>query len=162
MALDYDKGLNLVLVEPEIPGNTGAIGRLCVGLRATLTLIEPLGFSLEDKYLRRAGLDYWSYLEWQTLPDLQALYDLIADPKRFYYFTTKTQQPYTAARYKRGDLLLFGKETRGMSEDLLRANAERTYTIPMYGNIRSHNLAVSAGIVAYEAMRQITGGFSQS
>jgi len=158
MTLAYDRHLNIVLVEPEIPGNTGAIGRLCVGLEATLTLIEPLGFSLEDKYLRRAGLDYWPHLVWQTLPDLETFYRQ-ADPARCWYLTTRTERPYTAAEFRRGDFLIFGKETRGLDAALLERNQGQTLTIPIFGQIRSHNLAVAAGIVAYEATRQITGGF---
>ena len=158
MSLDYDKGLNLVLVEPEIPGNTGAIGRLCVGLEATLTLVEPLGFSLEDKYLRRAGLDYWPHLEWTTCPDLASFFT-IADPGRCWFMTTRTERPYTRSHFARGDFLVFGKETRGLPDALLAEHPSRCLTIPITGRIRSHNLAVAAGITAYEAMRQITGGF---
>ncbi len=158
--LDYGNGLNIVLVEPEIPGNTGTIGRLCVGLRATLTLIEPLGFSLEDKYLRRAGLDYWPHLQWRLLPDLETLMAEIDNPERFYFLTTKARQPYTRVRYARGDFLVFGKETRGLPESLLATHAPRACTIPMYGHTRSLNLAISVGIVAYEAMRQISDGFA--
>jgi len=158
VSLDYDKGLNLVLVEPEIPGNTGAIGRLCVGLEATLTLIEPLGFSLEDKYLRRAGLDYWPHLAWTTCPSLDAFFERV-ERARCWFMTTRTQRPYTHARFARGDCLVFGKETRGLPAELLAEHAERCLTIPIMGKIRSHNLAVAAGITAYEAMRQISGGF---
>ena len=148
-----------MLVEPEIPGNTGSIGRLCVGMDATLTLIEPLGFSMADKYLKRAGLDYWPYLRWQILPSLDALYQLVPDRNRYYYLTTKSRTPYTTARYRKGDLLVFGKETKGLPEPLLADNAARAFTIPMFGKIRSINLAVSVGIVAYEALRQIENGF---
>ncbi len=157
--MDYSQGLNIVLVEPEIPGNTGSIGRLCVGLDATLTLIEPLGFSLADKHLKRAGLDYWPYLKWRRMPSLDALLMEIPQKDRFYFFTTKTEQPYTRASYKPGDFLVFGKETKGLPESLLEQYAPNARTIPMYGNIRSINLAVSVGIVAYEAMRQIKDGF---
>ena len=157
--LDFENSLNIVLVEPEIPGNTGTIGRLCVGLEATLTLIEPLGFSLEDKYLRRAGLDYWPFLKWQRLPDLERLQQQAPKQSRFYYLTTKTDRPYTPATFKKGDFLVFGKETKGLPETLLAANSDHTLTIPMYGNTRSINLAISVGIVAYEAMRQIKDGF---
>lgn len=160
VVMDYSQTLNIVLVEPEIPGNTGSIGRLCVGLNATLTLIEPLGFSLADKHLKRAGLDYWPHLKWRCLPNLEALLQEISNPKKFYFFTTKTQTPYTSASYENGDFLVFGKETKGLPETLLQKHPEQTRTIPMYGNIRSLNLAVSVGIVAYEAMRQIKDGFS--
>lgn len=157
--MNFDERLNIVLVEPEIPGNTGTIGRVCVGLEANLILIEPLGFSLEDKYLRRAGLDYWPKLVWQTLPGFESLFSQINNPKRFFYFTTKSRVPYTAATYAKGDFLVFGKETKGLPEELLKANAGQAFTIPMYGDIRSINLAVSVGIVAYEAARQVRGGF---
>lgn len=158
--MDLDNRLNIVLVEPEIPGNTGTIGRVCVGLEANLILIEPLGFSLEDKYLRRAGLDYWPKLVWETRPSFAGLHDQIDDPSRFYYFTTKSNKPYTQGSYRPGDFLVFGKETKGLPESLLKANPTSALTIPMYGEIRSINLAVSVGIVAYEAARQIRGGFA--
>lgn len=152
--------LNIVLVEPEIPGNTGTIGRLCVGLNANLWLIEPLGFSLEDKYVRRAGLDYWPDLKLSVLPNLTAFYALPGmRPERCFYYTTKTETPYTHGNYAPGDFLIFGRETKGLSEDLLAENPQQTYTIPMYGPTRSINLAISVGIVAYEAMRQIKKGF---
>ena len=145
-----------MLVEPEIPGNTGTIGRLCVGLEATLTMIEPLGFSLEDKYLRRAGLDYWPNLKWNTLPSLDEL--LESHPiDRFFFLTTKTKRPYTSASFKPGDFLVFGKETKGLPEPLLKKHMNQTLTIPMFGPIRSINLAVSVGVVAYEASRQLRG-----
>lgn len=158
--MDLENRLNIVLVEPEIPGNTGTIGRVCVGLEANLILIEPLGFSLEDKYLRRAGLDYWPKLVWQTRPNLAGLQAEVADPSRFYYLTTKTNRPYTKGQFRKGDFLVFGKETKGLPEPLLQEHAEQTLTIPMFGEIRSINLAVSVGIVAYEAARQIRGGFA--
>ncbi len=159
--MDYAKQLNIVLVEPEIPGNTGTLGRLCVGLGATLTLVEPLGFSLEDKYLRRAGLDYWPHMKWRTAPSLAALQEQAPDGSRFLYFTTKTDTPYSRAGYRIGDFLVFGKETKGLPEPLLAENADRAYTLPMYGPIRSVNLAIAAGIVAYEAARQVTDDFSE-
>lgn len=157
--LDFDDRLNLVLHEPEIPGNTGTIGRLCVGLNANLILIEPLGFSLEDKYLRRAGLDYWPHLKWIALPSLETLFERIANWERFHFLTTKSQNPYTRASYKAGDFLVFGKETKGLPMSLLESHWERTRTIPMFGPVRSINLAISVGIVAYEAMRQMRDGF---
>lgn len=157
--MDYENSLNIVLVEPEIPGNTGTIGRLCVGLEATLTLIEPLGFSLEDKHLRRAGLDYWPDLKWAREPNLETLMEKTGNLDRYYFLTTKTERPYTHATFKKGDFLVFGKETKGLPEPLLAKHPDQTLTIPMYGNIRSINLAISVGVVAYEAMRQIKDGF---
>ncbi len=158
--MDYSQSINIVLVEPEIPGNTGTIGRLCVGLNASLTMIEPLGFSLEDKYLRRAGLDYWPHLRWQVLDSLDTLRAQIDDPGRFYYLSTKVERPYTAPRFREGDFLVFGKETKGLPEPLLDEVGAQGITIPMFGNIRSLNLAVSVGIVAYEAVRQLHEGFT--
>jgi len=157
--VEYHKSLNIVLVEPEIPGNTGTIGRLCVGLDASLTLVEPLGFSLEDKYMRRAGLDYWPHLRWQVLPDLHSLIQQVNKPQRFYFLTTKATTPYTRPHFQEGDFLVFGKETRGLPEELLARVSDRCITIPMFGQTRSLNLAMSVGIVAYEAMRQIRHGF---
>lgn len=158
--MDYQSNINIVLVEPEIPGNTGTIGRLCVGMETNLILCGKLGFSLEDKYLRRAGLDYWPHLSWQHLDDFQTLLAEINDPSRFYFFTTRSDQPYTEPQYKPGDFLVFGKETKGLAEDLLNQYPEQAYTIPMWGKTRSINLAISVGIVAYEAMRQLHNGFS--
>ena len=157
--LNYAQHLNIVLLEPEIPGNTGSIGRLCVGLDATLTLIEPLGFSLEDKYMRRAGLDYWPHLMWKTQPNWQAFLAESQDFGKRYYYSTKTSQPYTRASYQLGDFLIFGKETKGLPDELLQAAGDAVYTVPMYGKIRSHNLANSVSVVSYEAMRQIKDGF---
>jgi tRNA (cytidine/uridine-2'-O-)-methyltransferase len=152
--------LNLVLLEPEIPGNTGAIGRLCVGLQATLTLVEPLGFSLADKHLKRAGLDYWPNLVWRVLPSCEALLAELTDDSRVFPFTTRCGEPYCSRRFESGDILLFGRETRGLPGELLERFAATCCTIPILGPIRSLNLAMAAGIAAYEAMRQIRGGFS--
>lgn len=152
--------LHIVLLEPEIPGNTGSIGRLCVGLNASLTLIEPLGYSLEDKYLRRAGLDYWPHLQLQVLPDWQTFEEQLQPQARRIFLTTKSNQPYTSATFCRGDYLVFGKETQGLPKDLRELYSQDCYCVPMFGPIRSLNLAMTAGIVAYEAMRQITGGYA--
>lgn len=157
--LDYRKSVNIVLVEPEIPGNTGTIGRLVVGIGGSLTLVGPLGFSLEDKYLRRAGLDYWPHLRWQHLPDLETLIRDVGSDQRFFFFTTKAQRPFTKAAFHHGDFLVFGKETKGLEPELLDRYAEQTLTVPMFGEIRSLNLAMTVGIAAYEAMRQIHDGF---
>ena len=157
---DFVNSLNIVLHEPEIPGNTGTIGRLCVGLEATLTLIEPLGFSLADKYLKRAGLDYWPHLKLQVLPDLQHFFNLVEESGgQVFAFTTKTRHPYCHAQFKRGDFLLFGKETKGLPADILQRYSSTLCTLPMTGPIRSLNLSMAVGVAAYEAMRQISGGF---
>jgi tRNA (cytidine/uridine-2'-O-)-methyltransferase len=144
---------NVVLVEPEIPPNTGNVGRLCLATGAALHLVKPLGFSLDDRQLKRAGLDYWDELEvqeWPSFPELQR-----ANPSaRFFYLTTKAKQPYFEARFKQGDFLVFGRETKGLPEALLARNAERCLTIPMQGT-RSLNLATAVAIILFEAMRQL-------
>lgn len=146
---------NIVLVEPEIPPNTGSIARLCGATNSTLHLVHPLGFSTEDKHLKRAGLDYWKYVDvvhWQSLDDLL----VSANEKSLKFFTTKTTRPYTDATYQPGDFLIFGKETKGLPEEIRTLYEELCFTLPMVNkNIRSLNLAMTAGIVLYEALRQI-------
>lgn len=154
----WKKNLNIVLVEPEIPGNTGTIGRLCVGLDASLTLIEPLGFSLEDKYLRRAGLDYWPDLAFRVLPSWDTFREemiTLGLQDRMYYCSTKAKKTHSDISYQRGDFLIFGKETKGLPEPLIFSNMDRALRIPMTQKIRSLNLALAVGIVAHEAIRQI-------
>jgi len=144
---------NIVLVEPEIPPNTGNIGRLCVATRSTLHLVRPLGFSTDDRTLKRAGLDYWAEVDlryWDSLGKLEAAQDSAA---RFFYLTTKSDRPYHAMRFKPGDFLVFGRETKGLPEALLRAHPEDLLTIPMHGT-RSLNLATAVAIVLFEAIRQ--------
>ena len=147
---------NIVLVEPEIPPNTGNIGRLCLATRSTLHLVGPLGFSTDDRTLKRAGLDYWAEVDvryWNSFGELQAAKDAAA---RYFFLTTKSSRPYHAVQFERGDFLVFGRETKGLPETLLRANAERLVTIPMHGT-RSLNLATAVAIVLFEAVRQVTG-----
>jgi tRNA (cytidine/uridine-2'-O-)-methyltransferase len=146
--------LHVVLVEPEIPPNTGNIARLCLAAGARLHLVEPLGFSLDEKALRRAGMDYWDQCDVKTWPSLEALKEA-APGGRFFYLTTKTQRIYWDARFEDGDHLVFGRETRGLPESLLEANAEACLTIPQQPQARSLNLATAAGIVLYEAIRQV-------
>ena len=148
--------MNVVLVEPEIPPNTGNVARLCAAAGACLHLVEPLGFRLDDRELLRAGMDYWqhvSWKRWESLADLQAA----APPAgRFFYLTTRSSRPYTAPRYAPGDYLVFGKETAGLPEALLAEHPEETIAIPMFNPAaRSLNLATAVGIVLYEALRQI-------
>ncbi len=144
---------NVVLVHPQIPPNTGNIGRLCVNTGATLHLIEPLGFSIDDKALRRAGLDYWSKLNLVVWESLEKFIESV-DMKRCFLATTKSQKPYFEAKFQPGDYLLFGSETSGLPTELLQKYKEQTITIPMTKEGRSLNLAVSAGIILYEAIRQ--------
>lgn len=147
--------LHVVLVEPEIPPNTGNIARLCLAAGARLHLVEPLGFSLDEKALRRAGMDYWEQCDVHVWPSFDALRAASPDA-RFFFFTTKTDAPYWGAEFAEGDHLVFGRETKGLPESLLRANAGSCLTIPMESGARSLNLATSAGIVLYEAKRQLT------
>ena len=145
--------LNIVLYEPEIPQNTGNIARLCACLGAKLYLVGRLGFNLSDKYVKRAGLDYWDKLD---IEHVDCLDDLIKEnpASNFYYFTTKTDKVYTNVSYKKGDFLVFGPETRGIPEEILFANKEYCATIPMRKETRSLNLSNSVAIAAYEAYRQ--------
>ncbi|HEV2096055.1 MAG TPA: tRNA (cytidine(34)-2'-O)-methyltransferase [Chthoniobacterales bacterium] len=150
-----ESGFNVVLVEPEIPPNTGNIGRLCLATKSTLHLVKPLGFVLDDRTLRRAGLDYWKEVNvrlWDSLAELQARQ---AAGARFFFLTTKSNRPYHRVRFSPGDFLVFGRETKGLPEPLLEANAEHLLTIPMQGT-RSLNLATAVAIVLFEAVRQVT------
>ena len=150
-------GLHVALVEPEIPPNTGNIARLCGATFTPLHLVGRLGFRTDDKAVRRAGLDYWNEVEIHYHLNVEALYAALP-ASRFLYFTTKARRAYTDFQYARGDCLVFGRETRGLPEELLRANWERCLTIPMPNSgIRSLNLATSAGIALYEALRQLAG-----
>ncbi|MFH1428586.1 MAG: tRNA (cytidine(34)-2'-O)-methyltransferase [Candidatus Margulisiibacteriota bacterium] len=153
---------NIVLVEPEIPPNTGNIARLCAATGSTLYLVGKLGFSIDDKHLKRAGLDYWDEVKVERVDTLDELIGkhtiCCANESRapeFYYLSTKVKTPYTDVHYKKGDFLVFGKETKGLPEQLLKDNPETAITIPMWGAVRSLNLATSAGIVLYEAIRQV-------
>ena len=145
---------HIVLVEPEIPPNTGNIGRLCLAAGARLHLVGPLGFSLDDRSLKRAGLDYWAELDKREWSSLEALQAAAAPEARFFYLTTKSDRIYWDAAFREGDYLVFGPETRGLPESLLAAQAENCLTIPQKAG-RSINLATAVGIVLYEALRQI-------
>jgi tRNA (cytidine/uridine-2'-O-)-methyltransferase len=147
--------LHVVLVEPEIPPNTGNIARLCLAAGARLHLVEPLGFSLDEKALRRAGMDYWEQCDVKTWTSLDALRQAAEEGARFFYFTTKTRRVYWEAAFAEGDHLVFGRESRGLPESLLEAHAGSCLTIPQQPSARSLNLATAAGIALYEAIRQI-------
>ena len=150
--------LHVVLVEPEIPPNTGNIGRLCLATDTHLHLVKPLGLSLSDKELKRAGLDYWKDVRvsvWESYAELQAAQ---LPETRYLYLTTKAQRSYWDERFRDGDFLVFGRETKGLPEPLLESNREHCLTIPMIPQTRSLNLATSVGIVLYEAMRQLRVG----
>jgi len=151
----HSPALHIVLVEPEIPPNTGSIARLCGATDTVLDLVHPLGFAIDDKHLKRAGLDYWKHVRINHWQNLDAFLQE-QDEKRLYFFTTKTNRSYTETQFNPGDKLVFGKETKGLPEDILRLYSDRCYTVPMSNtNIRSLNLAMTSGIVLYEALRQI-------
>lgn len=145
---------NIVLVEPEIPPNTGNIARLCAATGTVLHLVEPLGFSIDDRQLKRAGLDYWGSVTvkvWQGLDQILRTFP----QGRFFYLSTKVCQSYLVADFQPGDFIVFGKETKGLPVELLAEHPESTITIPMpAGAVRSLNLSTSAGIVLYEALRR--------
>jgi tRNA (cytidine/uridine-2'-O-)-methyltransferase len=145
---------NIVLIEPEIPPNTGNIARLCGATATPLHLVGKLGFSLDDRYLKRAGLDYWSEVEVVTWPDLATLQ--AAHPQaRFVYTSKKATTSHAAFQFREGDFIVFGKETKGLPDDLIAANPDTSIRIPIFGNVRSLNLSTAAGIVLYEALRQV-------
>lgn len=145
--------IHIVLVEPEIPQNTGNIARTCAATGAELHLIEPLGFSIDDKSLKRAGLDYWHLLQVHRYPSLTAFFT--AHPEGpFRYLTTKAPSGYAEATYPEGTFLLFGKETAGLPEPLLKAHPERCIRIPMKAEARSLNLSNAVAVCTYEALRQ--------
>ena len=146
---------NVVLIEPEIPPNTGNIGRLCLATRSRLHLVKPLGFSLEDRQLKRAGLDYWNEVDvhlWDSFAELQSNQ---SSPARYFFLTTKSGRAYYDVKFEQGDFLVFGLETKGLPESLLANNIENCLTIPMHGT-RSLNLATAVAIVLFEAVRQQT------
>ena len=153
MTINKDIKFNIVLYEPEIPQNTGNIARLCACTGADLYLVGKLGFSLTEKYVKRAGLDYWDSVNVFQIPSMEELWEKFSE-SNFYYLTTKTQTPYYTCKFKEGDFLVFGPETRGLPEDLLNRYKSQTLNIPMREGQRSLNLSNSAAIVLYEALRQ--------
>ena len=144
---------NVVLVEPEIPPNTGNIGRLCLATGSTLHLVRPFGFSLDHRKLRRAGLDYWDEVQLQLWDSLDALQQAQSADARYFFLTTKAERPYYTVNFRNGDFLVFGRETKGLPHKLLAANADDCITIPMHGT-RSLNLSTAVAIVLFEAVRQ--------
>ncbi len=144
--------LHIVLVEPEIPQNTGNIARTCAAIGAVLHLVEPLGFEISDRYLKRAGLDYWQYLDLCIYPDLEHFFE--SNKGAFYYFTTKGKNRYCDVSFEGETYLVFGKETKGLPEDLIRKNRDHALRLPMLEKIRSLNLSNSVAIAAFEVLRQ--------
>lgn len=150
-----DTKLHIALVTPEIPGNTGNIGRLCAGCNISLHLIEPLGFELDNKRLRRAGLDYWPHVELYVHPSFEVFSKRFPE-ERLFLFSKKAERYYTDCEFKPGSVLVFGCETKGLSDEILQAYEKRTVTIPMTNNVRSLNLSNAAAVASYEALRQLT------
>lgn len=148
--------LNVALFEPEIPPNTGNIARLCAATFTNLHIVGVTGFRMDDRTLKRAGLDYWEHVNLFRHIDLDRLYQALPN-SRFFYLTTKTDKNYYDFEFQDNDCLIFGPETRGLPENILKANPDNCLTIPMPNkNVRSLNLANSVGIVLYEAIRQIS------
>ncbi len=148
--------MHIALYEPEIPPNTGNIARLCAATFTPLHIVGVTGFRMDDRTLKRSGLDYWAEVELYRHIDMESLNASLPD-SRLLYFTTKTDRPYTACAFQPNDCLVFGPETRGLPESILADNADRCLTIPMPNpNVRSLNLANSVAIVLYEALRQIS------
>lgn len=145
--------MNIVLLEPEIPANTGNIGRTCVATGTSLHLIEPLGFRLDEKSIKRAGMDYWDKLDVSRYRDYNDFLD-VNKPKRVFMATTKAKKVYTDVEFEPDDYIMFGKESAGIPEEILVDNEEYCIRIPMLDEIRSLNLANSVAIVLYEALRQ--------
>ncbi len=147
--------MNVVLVEPEIPPNTGSIARLCAATETPLHLVSPLGFKIDDKHLRRAGLDYWKYVDIRLHDSWEAFLQRYGT-EQLLFFSKRAKQSYTQACYKEGDFLVFGPETQGLRQELLDSHQERAYCIPMMGHgVRSLNLANAVSIVLYEGLRQL-------
>ena len=148
--------LNIVLVEPEIPMNTGTIGRLCLATGATLHLIEPLGFEINDTKLKRAGLDYWKFVNFKIYPNLNTFLQKIQPDTPKIFLSTKGQSEFFEHSFQKNSYIFFGSETRGLPKSLLESNQEATFRIPQYDDrVRSINIANAVGIVVYEAIRQL-------
>lgn len=151
--------MHVVLYQPLIPPNTGNIARLCVASNSVLHLIHPLGFKTDDATLKRAGLDYWQYLKVFHHESWQHFLQHYPEARKHFY-TKKVQRPYTQVNYQQEDFLIFGSETQGLPETMMAEHENELWTIPMWGATRSINLATSVGIVLYEALRQVHGGFA--
>lgn len=145
--------LHIVLYQPEIPYNTGSVGRTCVAAGAKLWLVRPLGFRVDDYYLRRAGLDYWQHLDWQVVDDWPALLDALR-PERLWLFTKTATQRYVDVAYQPGDTLVFGRESSGLPQNLLDQYADLCLRVPLLPEARSLNLSNCVAVATFEALRQ--------
>lgn len=146
--------MHIVLHQPEIHYNAGSVGRTCVALGAKLWLVRPLGFRLDDKHLRRAGMDYWQHLDWEAIDDWHALHSRL-DEACMWFFSKTAVQPYTDARFEPDPILVFGSESEGLPRGLVHTRPERCLRIPIHANARSLNLSVSVAVAAFEARRQL-------
>jgi tRNA (cytidine/uridine-2'-O-)-methyltransferase len=153
MPADYTPLLHAVLHQPEIPYNTGSVGRTCVAVGAKLWLVRPLGFRVDDYYLRRAGLDYWEHLNWQVVENWDELLESLPQSRR-WLFTKKADHTYTSVEYRRGDVLVFGSESAGLPDSLLAADPGALLRIPTRSDVRSLNLSNAVAVASYEALRQ--------
>jgi tRNA (cytidine/uridine-2'-O-)-methyltransferase len=147
--------LHIVLFEPEIAGNTGNVGRTCVALGAKLWLVRPLGYQIEDRHLRRAGMDYWKHLDWEAVENWGELLHRLGEC-RYWFFTKTARRHYTEVNFSSGDVLVFGSESRGLPPSILEEYEEKCLRIPIHENARSLNLSVAVAVAAYEARRQCT------
>lgn len=145
----------IVLVEPEIPQNTGNIGRTCVGVNCELHIVGPMSFEINDTQLKRAGLDYWQHLKWFYYPSMDEWLKTVENPDRVFYFTTKVAKTFYEVSYQAGDWLVFGKETKGLPPEIINNNKDQAVTIPQIGPVRSLNLATAVAISIYEGYRQV-------
>lgn len=152
--------MNIVLLNPEIPYNTGNIGRTCVLTNSTLHIVKPMGFSLEDKYVKRAGMDYWENVKYYLYDSLEEVIEKYKESK-FYYATTKTNKKYCDVKYNNNDFIVFGKESKGIPEEILQDNEDNCITIPMIPLSRSLNLSNAVSIILYEAFRQNDFNFEE-
>ncbi|MDF1881019.1 tRNA (cytidine(34)-2'-O)-methyltransferase [Sulfurimonas sp. MAG313] len=154
--------LNLVLVHPQIPNNTGAIGRLCVNAGTSLHLIKPIGFDIDEKAVRRAGLDYWDKLDLHVWENIDDFFQENPKAKEGFFATTKTNKPYFEAKFKEDSFIFFGSETKGIPSEILETYSSQCITIPMSKEGRSLNLAISTGIILYEAIKQNYTSFKET
>ena len=161
-SLDNEPLFHIALIEPEIPQNTGNIGRTCVGTRADLHLVGKMGFEINDTQLKRAGLDYWQHLPWKHHKTMEEWNSQIKSPERVFYFSSHAEKSYYDVDFQPGDWLVFGKETKGLDKDLLANNKATALKIPLLGPIRGLNLATAVAIVLYEAVRQVRSRINES
>lgn len=152
-----DPLLHVVLHSPEIPPNTGNVGRTCVAVGAKLWLVKPLGYSLEDKYLRRAGMDYWQYLDYEVVENWTELKERLGTARRYWYLSKFATKLVWEASFEQGDVLVFGSESKGLPPEIREANMETCLKLPMREEVRSLNLASTANTIVYEAVRQFGG-----